>query len=201
MFDFFRSSPPRCVFSGPRVFLRPPKWADQKEWLKIRGESKAFLEPWEPAWSRDALTAAAFRRRVHRVDQEWRSGIGYGFFIFDGKTSNLVGGITLANVRHGVVESANIGYWTGQGYARQGYMSEALQITLDFAFRKIKLHRVEAACLIENDASRRLLLKSGFQLEGRARQFLCINGRWQDHDMFGILRTDDSPAVPVIERP
>ena len=64
-------------------------------------------------------------------------------------------------------------------------MSEALQITLDFAFRKIKLHRVEAACLIENEASRGLLLKSGFQQEGRARQFLCINGRWQDHDLVG----------------
>ncbi|HAJ19705.1 MAG TPA: hypothetical protein DCL95_06525 [Rhodospirillaceae bacterium] len=60
---------------------------------------------------------------------------------------------------------------------------------------------MEAACLIENGASRGLLLKSGFQQEGRARQFLCINGRWQDHDMFGILRTDDRPAVPVIERP
>jgi len=200
MLDFFKSTPPRCIFSGPRVFLRPPRWSDQQAWISLRGASRSFLEPWEPAWSRDALTPAAFRRRVRRIEQEWRAGNGYGFFIFRNDSQALLGGITLANVRRGVVESANIGYWTGAEHARKGYMAEALQIMLDFSFGKLHLHRIEAACLVHNEASRELLLKSGFQLEGRARKYLCINGRWQDHDTFGILRSDDRPAVPVLER-
>lgn len=167
--------------------------------MSVRDRSKAFLEPWEPAWPRDALTPGAYRRRLHRVEQEWRSGVGYGFFIVDNATDELMGGITLANVRRGVVESANVGYWIASQYARQGYMSEAIQILLDFAFGKLNLHRVEAACLVHNEASRNLLLKSGFHLEGRARKYLCIAGRWQDHDTFGILRTDDRPVVPVRE--
>lgn len=200
MFSLFRSALPNSRFIGPRVTLRAPRRSDQKAWIDIRSRSKTFLEPWEPAWSRDALSPNAFRRRYERVEDEWRAGIGYGLFITDNETGNLLGGVTLANVRRGVVESANIGYWIGAPYARKGFMSEGLQIALDFSFRKLGLHRVEAACLVHNDASRNLLLKSGFQAEGRARKYLCIAGRWQDHDTFAILRTDDRPVVPVLER-
>lgn len=199
MFDLFRQAPPKCVMRGPTVTIRAPRWADEKAWIAIRSNSKAFLEPWEPAWSRDALSPAAFRRRVQRIEQEWRAGIGYGFFVFHNDSGEMLGGITFANVRRGVVESANVGYWIGADHTRRGYMSEALQIGLDFAFRRLGLHRVEAACLVHNDASRELLLKSGFRQEGRARKYLCIAGRWQDHDTFGILRTDDRPAVPVTD--
>lgn len=199
MLDFLKSTPPRCQFTGPRIYIRPPRWSDQQAWIGLRSASRAFLEPWEPAWSRDAVTAAAFKRRQQRIEREWRNGICFGFFIFQNEGDRLVGGITLANVRRGVVESGNVGYWIGKDYARQGFMSEALQVTLDFAFRHLNLHRVEAACLIHNDASRSLLLKAGFSHEGTARKYLCIAGRWQDHDTFGILRTDDRPAVPVIE--
>lgn len=199
MFDILRGVPTRSIFTGPHVYLRPPARADLRDWLIIREQSRGFLEPWEPAWTPDALTGGAYRRRRRRIDQEWRSGIGFGFFIFHNESNALLGGITLANVRHGVVSAANVGYWIGEPHARNGYMSEALQIILDFAFQKLNLHRVEAACLVHNDASRELLLKSGFQQEGRARKYLCIAGRWQDHDTFGILRTDPRPAVPVIE--
>lgn len=199
MFEFFRQAPPRCELRGPKVSIRSPQWSDETAWIAVRSASRAFLEPWEPAWSRDALTPAAFRRRVQRIEQEWRAGIGYGFLIFHNLSREMLGGITFTNVRHGVVESANVGYWIGIEHTRKGYMSEALQIGLDFAFRKLGLHRVEAACLIYNDASRDLLLKSGFRPEGRARKYLCIAGRWQDHDTFGILHTDDRPAVPVTE--
>lgn len=200
MLNLFRSSLPNNRFIGPRVTLRAPRRADQKSWIDIRGRSKTFLEPWEPAWSRDALTPGAFRRRYERIEEEWRTGIGYGLFIQSNETGALLGGVTLANVRRGVVESANIGYWIGAPHARKGYMAEALQIALDFSFRKLGLHRVEAACLVHNEASRNLLLKSGFQAEGRARKYLCIAGRWQDHDTFAILRTDDRPMIPVLER-
>ncbi|MEQ8442521.1 MAG: GNAT family protein [Alphaproteobacteria bacterium] len=199
MFDLFRTRPPRRKYCGPRVYLRLPQIGDERAWIDVRSNSKTFLEPWEPAWSRDALSPAAFRRRLRRVEEEKQSGIGYAFFMFRNEDDALLGGITLANVRRGVVESANVGYWTGAAHTRQGYMAEGLQIALDYAFRKLALHRVEAACLIHNEASRNLLLKSGFQAEGRARKYLRIAGRWQDHDTFAILRTDDRPAVPVRE--
>jgi ribosomal-protein-alanine N-acetyltransferase len=69
-------------------------------------------------------------------------------------------------------------------------MTAAVATVLPFAFGTLRLHRVEAACIPGNDASIRLLEKTGFQREGFARQYLCINGIWQDHLLFARLRDD-----------
>ena len=76
-------------------------------------------------------------------------------------------------------------------------MSEGVQLILSFAFDTLRLHRVEAACLLSNQPSRDVLLKAGFTQEGLARRYLRINGEWRDHLTFGILREDPRPAAPV----
>jgi ribosomal-protein-alanine N-acetyltransferase len=58
---------------------------------------------------------------------------------------------------------------------------------VEFAFTRLGLHRIEAACVPENEASHRLLLKAGFEAEGRARAYLKIDGRWRDHLLFGMV--------------
>ena len=107
----------------------------------------------------------------------------------------LVGGITLSNVRRGVSLSASMGYWMGKPHARKGYMAEAIQLSLGFSFDTLGLHRIEAACLPSNTPSRNLLLKSGVVQEGFARSYLRINGTWQDHVCYAILRTDSRPGI------
>jgi len=102
----------------------------------------------------------------------------------------LVGGVGLSNLRRGVSETASLGYWIGEPHARQGLMTAALPLVLDFAFERLRLHRVEAACLPTNVPSRALLLRTGFQQEGYARNYLLIDGKWQDHLLFAILRED-----------
>jgi ribosomal-protein-alanine N-acetyltransferase len=69
-------------------------------------------------------------------------------------------------------------------------MTAALPLVLDFSFNRLRLHRIEAACLPTNAPSRALLARTGFQQEGYARQYLCIAGEWQDHLLFAILRED-----------
>ncbi|MFQ5955124.1 MAG: GNAT family N-acetyltransferase [Kiloniellales bacterium] len=176
------------------MFLRPPRLADWRKWADLRALSRDFLTPWEPVWPRDALTKAAFRQRLRRNAREWRNDQAYAFFMFKREDEALIGGITISGLRRGVTQSGGLGYWIGQPFARQGYMSEAVQCMLDLAFGRLGLHRVEAACLAHNEASRRLLIKSGFTQEGLARGYLCINGVWQDHLLFAILRTDRRPS-------
>jgi ribosomal-protein-alanine N-acetyltransferase len=100
----------------------------------------------------------------------------------------LVGGLTLANIRRGVAQAGSIGYWMGLPYVRRGYMSAAVRAVIPFAFATLRLHRLEAACIPTNAASIRLLENSGFVREGYAREFLCINGIWQDHLLYGRVR-------------
>ena len=191
---------PAIRLDGPNVYIRPPRRRDQRQWTELRRTSRDFLVPWEPRWPPDASTPAAFRRRFDRFCEDWHTTTGYAFFILRQSDDVLTGGITLSNVRRGVAQSGSIGYWTGEAYARNGYMAEAVALTLTFAFEKLDLHRVEAACLPHNTPSRKLLLKSGFREEGLARQYLCINGKWQDHITHAILRGDPRPSVKVSGR-
>ena len=177
-----------------RVYLRTPLPGDWKAWAELRAESREFLVPWEPTWPRDALTRQAYHRRLGYYAGEWRQGSGYPLFLLRQADDQLLGGISLLNVRRGVAQTASLGYWIGRPFARQGYMSEAISAVLDLAFGKLGLHRVEAACLPHNEPSRGLLLKSGFKEEGFAREYLRINGRWQDHVLFAILRDDPRPG-------
>ena len=177
-----------------RVYLQPPRQRDWKQWSQLRHASRQFLVPWEPTWAYDSLTRSAFRRRVRVYAQEWRHGTGYSFFVFRRSDDRLLGGVTLSNVRRGVAQNGSLGYWIGETFARQGLMTEALAGVLDFAFDDLGLHRIEAACLPSNEASRAVLLKLGFAQEGFAREFLRINGAWQDHVLFAILRNDPRPA-------
>jgi ribosomal-protein-alanine N-acetyltransferase len=101
-----------------------------------------------------------------------------------------VGGLTLANIRRGCAQAGSLGYWMGAPYARRGYMTAAVAAIIPFAFATLKLHRIEAACIPGNIASIRLLEKTGFQREGFARQYLCIDGVWQDHLLFARIREE-----------
>ena len=175
--------------TGERVFLRSAERGDYEDWVSLRGRSRNFLAPWEPSWPVDALSRASFRARVARYAEDWRTDQAYNLFIFThGET--LIGGVGLSNLRRGVSETANLGYWIGEPFAQQGYMTAALPLVLAFAFDRLRLHRVEAACLPNNAPSRSLLVRAGFRQEGYARQYLCIEGRWQDHLLFAILRED-----------
>jgi ribosomal-protein-alanine N-acetyltransferase len=83
----------------------------------------------------------------------------------------------------------------GEPFARQGYMTAAVRAVAPFAFSALGLHRLEAACIPTNTASMRLLEKCGFVREGLARQYLCINGQWQDHVLYARLRDDPAPPA------
>lgn len=190
MFGLLSGNDSAVRLVGQKTVLRPPARSDEKQWIDVREESREFLEFWEPTWPSDATTPAAFRRRLKKFSSDWRDGATYAFLIFTREDERLVGGITLSNVRRGVAQSGSVGYWMGKRFARNGYMAEAVQLTLEFAFDTLGLHRVEAACLPSNTPSRSLLLKSGFIQEGFARRYLRINGAWQDHISFAILRTD-----------
>ncbi len=172
---------------GARIFLRPPGRRDRDAWIRLRGASREFLEPWEPTWARDSLTAATYRLRLRRQVQGAEDDTGYSFLMFRRADNALLGGTTLSRVQRNVVQSAQLGYWTGQPFTRQGYMTEALHCLLSHCFGRLALRRIEAACLPENEASRRLLERVGFRREGEAKEYLKIAGQWRDHLLYALI--------------
>jgi ribosomal-protein-alanine N-acetyltransferase len=185
------SSPPAASrLNGNAVFLRPPQMDEWAAWAELRAESRQFLTPWEPTWPPDALNESAYMRRVRRLATEWKTDEGYSFHVFQRERGCLVGGIGLTQVKRGVAQMATLGYWVGEPFQSRGYTTEAVKLICHFAFTQLNLHRVEAACLPENIASRRVLEKAGFVREGYARLYLKIAGEWRDHLTFALLQED-----------
>jgi ribosomal-protein-alanine N-acetyltransferase len=190
LFRFSTEPPTRPLIRTQNLVLRAPQATDYAAWAVLRIESREFLTPWEPTWHEDDLTRASFRLRVKRAAREIAADEAYSLFILDARTDALLGGLTLGLVRRGVAQACTLGYWMGQRHAGRGHMTEAVRGALRFAFADLALHRVEAACLPNNEASRRLLERVGFQREGLARAYLRINGAWTDHLLYAALASD-----------
>ena len=173
-----------------RLTLRPPVLSDFRAWAALRRSSADFLIPWEPAWSPDHLARKGFSNRVYWAQRSIRDGSALPLFLFRREDATLLGAITLDNIRRGPAQAGTVGYWIGEDYARRGHMREAIEAVTHYAFERLDLSRLEAACLPENAASRGLLEKCGFKYEGVAQSYLQINGRWRTHVLYASIRAD-----------
>ncbi|MEM7723985.1 MAG: GNAT family protein [Pseudomonadota bacterium] len=173
-----------------RLTLRLPRHADFRAWAALRAQSRAFLTPWEPSWAPDHLTRKSFTGRVYWAQRSLGQGNAVPLFIFRRSDEVLLGAITLDNIRRGPAQSGTLGYWIGEVHARQGYMREAIDAVVYYAFRTLELSRIEAACLPENAASRGVLERTGFKYEGVAQSYLQIDGRWRNHVLYANLHHD-----------
>jgi ribosomal-protein-alanine N-acetyltransferase len=173
-----------------RLTLRLPTHSDYRAWASLREQSREFLVPWDPAWPAEALSRKAFTNRVYWAARAEASGTAVPLFLIRRLDQELIGAVTLDNIRRGPAQAGTLGYWTGQPFARQGYMREALEAVVHYAFTELDLSRLEAGCLPENAASRGVLEKTGFKYEGVAQSYLQINGRWRNHVLYAHLRND-----------
>lgn len=173
-----------------RLILRPPAHSDHAAWAQLRSDSREFLAPWEPTWSGDHLSRKAFTNRVYWARRSIANGTAVPMFLIRRSDNALLGAITLDKIWRGPSQTGTTGYWIGQPHARQGYMREAIDGLVHYAFHSLDLSRIEAGCLPENAPSRRLLESCGYKYEGVAQSYLQIGGRWRTHVLYANLRSD-----------
>ncbi len=173
-----------------RMTLRLPEHGDWRQWSELREASAEFLVKWEPVWSNDHLTRRAFTNRVYWAQRAEAQGTALPMLLIRREDQQLLGALTLDNIRRGPAQTGTFGYWIGAPFARQGYMREAIMALTHHAFTRMDLSRLEAACLPENSASRGVLETCGFKYEGVAQSYLQINGRWRNHVLYANLRGD-----------
>ena len=185
---------PEISLRGFRIFMRPPALSDWQAWADIRGRNKDHIQPFDPRWPAKPFTYELFERRVHRQAREWDLGSSNAFLIFKNEDNSMIGGMNINNICRGAAQYASLGYWIDKDHEGQGYMAEALRMTLQYCFEDLNLHRVNASCLPHNIRSKNTLFKAGFKKEGFAEKYLQIDGKWQDHELFGL-------PVEVWEKP
>jgi [ribosomal protein S5]-alanine N-acetyltransferase len=167
---------------GFRVYIRSPKSSDCDEFIALNHASRRFYRGWASAITQPQQFAN-YLKRCCQSDHA-------GFLIFRLEDDAILGSINLSQIFRGGFQSAYMGYQIGAPYANQGYMTEAVQLTLRYAFTKLKLHRVEANIQPNNVPSKALVKRLGFTLEGYSRRYLKISGRWRDHERWAILAED-----------
>lgn len=180
----------RLRIETERMVLRPPQHADYRSWSELRRAGRGYLSPWEPTWASDHLTRKSFTNRVYWAHRSIAGDIAVPLFLIRRVDGALLGALTLDNIRRGPSQAGTCGYWTGEEFARQGFMREALDAVVHHAFTTLDLSRIESACLPENTPSRGVLEKCGFKYEGVAQSYLQINGRWRNHVLYANLRND-----------
>ena len=126
---------------------------------------------------------AAFLRRVRKPANK-------SFFVCRVSDGKLVGVINISQIFLGFFRSAYMGYYVFKPYARGKYMTKGLSLALEEAFGGLGLHRVEANIRPENIASRKLVQRLGFRMEGYSPRYLMVDGKWRDHERWAITIED-----------
>jgi ribosomal-protein-alanine N-acetyltransferase len=169
----------KLKLAGKRIFLRPPRSTDFHQYAELMKESEQCF--------RGLIGGFKGRKQFNEYLQRCRRDDFFGFLICRGDDGAVVGNINLFHIiRHGM-QSAYVGYFVGAPHVRRGYATEAMQLMLNFAFKKVKLHRVEADIQPHNRASISLVRHAGFMREGYSRRLVKVAGKWRDHERWAIL--------------
>jgi ribosomal-protein-alanine N-acetyltransferase len=179
--------------TGSKVFLRLLDIGDAESFLQYLIRNMEFHTPFVPLRESDFYTLSTAKRYVSQRER-LEADQQYVFGVFE-RSGRLCGKIALNNIVRGAFQNAYIGYDIDHTVINQGYMTQALRMLVPFAFSALGLHRLQAAIMPRNDASRRVVEKAGFIREGYSEKYLKINGVWEDHDIFA-LTTDRYELLP-----
>ncbi|WP_238993522.1 GNAT family N-acetyltransferase [Nocardioides caldifontis] len=148
--------------------------------------NREFLTPWEPVRPDSFFTEEGQLAALRAALTEHELGLGHPLVVLD-DDGEIVGRLNVTGIVRGAFQSANLGYWIAQSANGRGLATSAVAAAKELAFGELGLHRLQAATLLHNTASQKVLERNGFVRIGMAPAYLSIAGRWQDHLLFQVL--------------
>lgn len=160
--------------------------ADAQRLLDFHHENRTHLIPWEPERPESFYTNAYWEEQMASRADEMLAGRAI-FFIALNDEGKMIASCNLTNIVRGVFQAGYLGYAVAKDYEGKGVMKSLCQHVIRYAFDELKLNRIMANYLPENERSGWLLKSLGFEREGYARRYLKIHGRWQDHVLTALI--------------
>lgn len=202
-FDHLPGAWPVTVEHGNLV-LRPFRARDRAEWEAVRRRNADWLTPWDATTPDPSSAPHSFRAMVRTLNRDAERGGGYPWLLClrdddapVGSSPRIIGQLVVSHVARGAAQSASIGYWIDRDVAGRGLMPQAVAMAVDFLFTRAGLHRIEINIVPRNAPSHRVVDKLGFRHEGVRRNYLHINGAWEDHDAYALTR-EEVPAQGLL---
>lgn len=160
------------ILETPRLILRTPKQRDAEKIRAFGDRNVHHFAKWQPT----NVGADPWQREI-----EEKSSIRFIVFLRDELEGEIIGQCSFSQIFRGAFQACYLGYRIGVEYENQGLMAEAVSKAIQYIFENQNLHRIMAGYIPSNARSAKLLEKLGFTIEGHAKNYLLINGRWEDH--------------------
>jgi ribosomal-protein-alanine N-acetyltransferase len=179
------------LLEGPRVCLRLATLTDVPDILQFYRSNAAFLEPFDPKRPAEFYETPHWLARVESDHEDFHARRALRLFLFEHTAPHTaIGIVNFNNVVPGVAHFCNLGYGLAHDKQGQGLMREALELGIAYVFKRpFNLHRIQANYMPHNRPSGGLLRRLGFVVEGYARDYLLINGQWEDHVLTSLTNT------------
>lgn len=175
------------VLNTKNLIIRSLMLDDDKELLDYYVRNKEHFERFEPKRDLQFYTEEVQKNILTESYRQFINGVSIDFGIF--KESKLIGKIKLSNIVHGIFKNGILGYSIDQNYQGKGFMKEAVDKVVEYAFNEVNLHRVEASALLDNERSKGVLRGCDFKELGINKEYLFINDKWNDHITFYKVKT------------
>ena len=180
------------TYETDRLILKTLSEEEAPLTLAYYSHNKTFLMPYEPV-REDNFYTLSHQGLLLGTEQKEMDGLRllrFWLFLKSGATDRPIGSFAFSNIVRGAFLNANLGYKGDKDHLRQGYMREALEKGIRILFDDYGLHRIEANIMPRNIPSLNLVRKLGFREEGLAKDYLRINGKWEDHIHMVLLNKD-----------
>lgn len=177
----YRTHTPIVRLTTDRLVVRLISERDDWRLADYYGENRAFLKPWEPVRDESHCSPSGWQARLGLIGEMHRQGNAFYFAIMDREENEVRGVANFSNLVRGSFHACHLGYSLGKKWQGQGMMFEALQRVILYMQRQQHMHRIMANYMPHNQRSGALLARLGFEKEGYAKNYLLIDGRWQDH--------------------
>jgi [ribosomal protein S5]-alanine N-acetyltransferase len=182
------------IITSDRLILRIAIKTDIPEILKYFTENKNYFTPFYPVLLDHLFTEEYWQYQIENNILEFIHDQSLKLFIFpQGKSHQVIGTINFTNFMRGAAHFCYVGYSLAESQQGQGYMTEALKAATDYVFKELNFHRIMANYMPHNRRSGNVLKRLGFVVEGYARDYLLINGKWEDHILTSLVNPDWKP--------
>lgn len=145
-------------------------------------KNRSFFEAFDPKREESFFTVERQKEILAADAALAQNQQGYRFYFTTLPHADKILGFTgINNVVRGAFQSAFLSYKLDKDFLNQGIMTQAVEEITHFAFTELRLHRLEANIMPRNKASLRVVEKNGYINEGLSKEYLYINGVWEDH--------------------
>lgn len=183
-----------------RLVLRMPESAEAESVADYYRRNRKHVANSQALMPESFYTAKHWDQTLRTYQQAFEDDQAINMFVFLRKKDELfeervIGSVNFSSIIRRAAQFCYLGYSLEESMQGQGYMTEAVGRGIEFAFREMNIHRIMANYVPQNLKSGRVLSRLGFAVEGYARDYLFLNGKWQDHVMTSL--TNPNWRIPA----